>query len=105
MNIIQEELAKYMEDPYAKIVSSGTFKVLDFTNLNKVLNNTQEDFLIFDNAGGKKFDIMFDRTLPNEKGEDTLYKVKDFIKVLLEEHNSWIFCYQINQEQTILKKI
>ena len=105
MNKIQENLQEFMENPYTYIVSSGSFKVVDFTNLNKILNNTEDDFLIFDNAGGKKFEIMFDRTLPNEKGVDTLYKVEAFIEHLLKEHKSCIYCYQLNKEQTVLRKI
>ena len=104
MNKIQENLKEFMENPYTYIVSSGSFKVVDFTNLNKILNNTEDDFLIFDNAGGKKFEIMFDRTLPDEKGID-LYKVEVFIEHLLKEHKNWIYCYQINKEQTVLRKI
>jgi hypothetical protein len=105
MNKIQENLQEFMENPYTNIVSSGSFKVVDFTNLNKILNNTEDDFLIFDNAGGKKFEIVFDRTLPDKKGVDTLYKVKAFIKYLLKERKSWIYCYQLNKEQTVLRKI
>ena len=105
MNKIQENLQKYMEDPYTNIVSSGAFKVLDFVNLNKVVTDTEDDFLIFDNGGGRKFDIMFDRTLQNEKGKDELFKVKDFIEHLLSKHKNWIYCYQINNEQIILRKI
>lgn len=105
MNKIQENLKEYMADPYTNIVQSGSFKVMDFNNLTKVINNTEEDFLIFDNMGGKKFDIMFDRTLPNEKDEATLYKVKDFIDYLLKKHKNWIYCYQLNGEQTVMQKL
>lgn len=105
MNPIQKNFKEFMENPYNNIVNSGTFKVMDLTAINKVLNDTEDDFLIFDNAGGKKFDIMFDRTLPNKKGEDTLYKVKDFIEHLLKENKAWIYCYQVNKEQVVLRKI
>jgi hypothetical protein len=46
MNKIQENLKEYMVDPYTSIVSSGTFRVIDFNNLNKVLNDTEEENLI-----------------------------------------------------------
>lgn len=96
MNIIQQNLQKYMENPHAKLTSSGVFTVQDFNNLSKVLNNTEEDFLIFDNAGGRKFDIVFDQgTFP----------VKNLINSLLEEHKSWIYCYQLNKKQVILRPI
>lgn len=105
MGKIQDELKKFMEDPHAKFCSVGSFTVTDFNNLNKVLNNTEEDFLIFDNGGGRKFDIYFDRTAVNEKNQEENYFVKNFITHLLKDHPSWIFSYQINKEQVVRKKI
>lgn len=102
MGIIQDNLREFMENPDNKIVSGGSFTTKDFNDLNKIINNTEEDFLIFDNAGGKKFDIMFDR---KHSGDPKIYKIKDFIESLLRDHKSWIFCYQLNKEQVILKKI
>jgi hypothetical protein len=85
MNKIQENLQEFMQNPEARIVSGGSFHVIDFTNMNKVLNNTEEDFLIFDNGGGKQFEIKFDRTMSDENGVDTLYKIKDFIEYLVKK--------------------
>lgn len=106
MNKIQENLQEFMENPFNNIVSpGGSFNVEDFTKLNKILNNTEDDFLIFDNGGGKKFEIMFDRILPDENGIDTLYKVETFIKFLSKENKKWIYGYQLNKQQTVLRKI
>lgn len=76
MGKIQDELKKFMEDPHAKFCSVGSFTVTDFHNLNKVLNNTEEDFLIFDNGGGRKFDIYFDRTAVRKKSRRELFRKK-----------------------------
>jgi hypothetical protein len=48
---------------------------------------------------------MFDRILQNESDESTLYKVKDFIEYLLKNDKNWIYCYQLNKEQFVLRKI
>lgn len=104
MKLIQINLNEFMLNPSTSLASSG-FKVADFNALNKVLNNTTEDFLIFDNAGGRKFDIIFDRLLLNEDGKNELYEVKDTINIFLKEHKNWIYSYQINGKQTLLKRI
>lgn len=105
MNKIQENLKTFMEDPLTNIVPFGTFRVKDFLDLLKIINNTKEDFLIYDNGGGRKFDIVFDRTMLNEKNEIESFPVKNFIEHLLSDHKSWIYCYQINNEQVVLKQI
>lgn len=105
MSKIQENLKEFLSNPDTTIVSSGTFRVRDFNNLNKVLNSTEEDFLIFDNGGGRKFDIVFDRTIQDENGQNITYKIKELIDHLLKEHKNWIYCYQLNKEQFILRKI
>ena len=105
MNKIQENLQKVLSNTDFRIVSSGQFTSKDFNNLYKVINNTEEDFLIFDNGGGRKFDIMFDRTLLNEDNVIQKYEVVDFINHLLEHNKSWIYSYQINKKQTIIQTI
>jgi hypothetical protein len=105
MNPIQENLSQWMSDPTNRITSNGTFTVKDFNNLNKVINNTEEDFLIFDNGGGRKFDISFDHTYEDENSEQQEYKVKNFIKHLMENHRTWVYSYQIDGQQTIVKVI
>lgn len=106
MGKIQDNLREYMDEPYNKIVCGGTFKVLDFNNLVKVLDETDENFLIFDNGGGKKFEIRFDQMgVDPDTGESTLFEVKKFIEHIVQEHRSWVYCYQLNKEQTIIRKI
>lgn len=103
MGNIQENLKEYLSNPDAIIVNWGNFKAHEFNTINKVLNGTNEDFLIFDNRGGRMFDIVFDREF-EEKGAKVRYEVKNMIEAILKEHKSWIYCYQLNGEQTILRK-
>jgi hypothetical protein len=104
MDIIQQSLETFLSDPESTLARNGSFTADDFNRLRKVLNGTTEDFLIFDNGGGKKFDIMFDREYFNEDGQIQVHKIKNFILYLLREHRAWIYCYQLAGVQTILKK-
>lgn len=101
MGIIQQNLEKFLSVGENTIVSNGSFQVADFNNLRKILEGTKEDFLIFDNSGGAAFEVVFDR----KSADKNLYYVKDFIAYLLAEHKSWIFCYQLDEEQFILKEL
>lgn len=100
-NTIQENLHDFLNDSTNVLsTAGGRYGTDDFIKLNKILNNTKEDFLIFDNGGGKKFEITFDRVV----NENESYKVKDTIKYFLKNNKSWIYCYQIDEVQHTLKK-
>jgi hypothetical protein len=100
-NTIQDNLHDFLNDSKNVLsTSGGRYGTDDFIKLNKILNNTKEDFLIFDNGGGKTFEIIFDRVV----NENESYKVKDSIKYFSKNHKSWIYCYQIDEVQHTLKK-
>lgn len=98
MKKIQQHMKEFMSKEDMNIVTSGRFSVRDFNRLNKVLNGTDEDFIIFDNKGGKKFDIMFNTTEPDSN-------IADLVKYLLNNHKNLIFSYQLNGEEVILNNI
>jgi uncharacterized protein with ATP-grasp and redox domains len=97
-NIIQKDLEMFMEDEYRDLACLGSFKVKDYKALVEVMNNTKRDFFIFDNAGGKAFEIMFDRFYEEE---NRIIKAKDCI----DSFKGFVFCYQIDGKQTIVKSI
>lgn len=85
---IQEDLQKFLDNPAAIIVHHGRFTAKDLQDINKVLNGTSEDFLIFENAGGRTFFIWFNCV--------------EFINHRLKEQKYRIYSYQIDGKQTIL---
>jgi hypothetical protein len=106
MNIIQKNISDYLSNDDNTLTKSGArFTVLDFKDLIKIINNTEEDFLIFDNSESKKFDIIFDRPYIDDNEKSCIYKVKDTIKSFLKNTKSWIYCYQIDGKQTIIRNI
>ena len=94
---IQEDLQKFLDDPDAVIVFHGDFKAQDYRNIRRVLENTEDDFLIFKNGQGAKFEIFFDIT---EKGN-----IKALVEYMSENHKSSIYSYQIDNHQTILRNL
>lgn len=90
---IQEDLQKYLDKPDSKIVHHGSYSTQDFKGLNEVLNSTDRDFLIYDNAGGREFFVLFDC----KELIDYFFNNEDF---------KWrIFSYQLAKKQTILKPL
>jgi hypothetical protein len=100
MNIIQKMLENFLSIPENEICfASGKFTANDFNNLVEVLNSTDKDFVIFDNGGGKTFEIWL-----NDSVGDT-NKINKFVNYLLKNNKHWLYCYQINNEQTIIREI
>ena len=94
---IQEDLQKFLDDPDAVIVFHGDFKAQDYRNIRKVLENTEDDYLIFKNSQGAKFEIFFDVT---EKGN-----IKALVAYMLENNKHCVYSYQIDNQQTILRNL
>ena len=51
---IAEAMTEYLSHNENKIVEHGDFKAEDFNLLLRVLNETLDNFVIFNNSGGKK---------------------------------------------------
>lgn len=99
---IKELLENYINnaDSHAKIY------IKDIFNVKAVLDRTEKDFLIFDNGGGSKFEIKFDMIYYDaESKTNQMSYVKDFIDHLLKKHKHWIYCYQLDGKQFILKPL
>lgn len=94
---IQEDLQKFLNDPNAVIVNHGDFKVRDYQNIRRVLEHTEDDFLIFKNGQGTKFEITFDIT---QKGS-----VRLLVNYLLQDFSDSIYSYQLDSVQTILNSL
>lgn len=78
-------------------VNSGSLKGKTFLTLASIIDGSfTEDFMIFDNAGGKKFDVVINLS-------DFPSRVKDFTEALKKEHPSWLLAYRIDGKETITK--
>jgi hypothetical protein len=102
MKQIPRLLGKAVEDanPVTKILLQDVIK------LQEILNGTNKDFLIFDNKGGSKFEVVVNRIAQDSNtGEEVKEYVKDFIEWMLENNKEWIFCYQLDNNEHILRDI
>jgi hypothetical protein len=81
-----------------KYVNGGsTLTGSHFLKIVDIMEDRMEgNFLLFDNAGGKAFDVMID--LPDFPG-----RVRDFVSHLEKENPSWIIAYRIDGVETIGK--
>lgn len=66
--------------------------------ISNILSYQQkDDFLLFDNLGGKKFDIIVN----SKEYPKAVISVKDQLK---KEHPGWLLAYQIDGKEFILKE-
>ena len=84
---IQEMLQAYIDDDRKLSGVGGEFTGKDFKGVLEVLQGTTKDFIIFNNGGGKHFHIWFN----------------EHAIAILEHYKDYVYCYQINQEQKILR--
>lgn len=99
MNDIQKDLELFLNGTDSVLSSvGGRFTAKDFNNLREVLGGTKRNFLIFDNAGGKKFEIKFQEKDTDKKG------FEDFIKYCTKKHN-WVYSYQLDGKQVIIRNL
>ena len=84
-------LNEYLADDnkYISPAASG-FKVKDFKMLMGAVNGTLDNFIIFNNAGGKLFDIW---PLTMDK------------KAMVESLEEYAFAYKIDGKEVVLKKM
>ena len=91
MGIIQEKLQEFLsEDENYLSNCGGSFKTKDFKAIIRVLADDDCDFVIFNNGGGRHFDIWF-----SENGRS--------IEKLVEHVRGYTYGYQLNKEQFWLR--
>jgi hypothetical protein len=75
--------------------SGGKVEGKTILQINSIINGIfTEDFMLFDNAGGRKFDIVTNlEEFPN--------RVRDFKDALLKENPSWVLAYCVDGKETI----
>ena len=89
---IQEHLEDFMSIEHNNLCSTGRFTVKDFRLLARALSGNLDNFIIFDNAGGKPFDIA---QCDNSK---ELAKLSKFLQ-------KYLYMQKINGKETIIRKL
>lgn len=92
MPTIAEKLKEFLDFPSNTLCGpGGEFLARDFNLYNQVLSGELDNFVIFDNAGGKPFTIW--------------HSNKKAIEALVKSAKSYVCCYKINGKETILKDL
>lgn len=98
---ISDILQKYIDEghPICKYPTrengGAEFTGKDYTNIARVLSGSN-NFIIFDNAGGKVFDIIF-------YSREKFQKLDNFKKLITTDLKDYVFMYNINGNETVLK--
>lgn len=90
---IAQTLKEYLDRNHL-ITRNGSFSGEDFNEILSVLNETADNFMIFNNGGDRVFTIWFWEYL--KKPESTLKHFEEFI----EKQKGYVFMYKINGQET-----
>jgi hypothetical protein len=86
LDYFQTHADQYFSGPSSAITNS------ELLLTHKILNNESVDFLIFDNAGGRRFEIW---DLTNRENKN------DFIELF----KGYAYAYKIDGQETIIKPL
>lgn len=95
---IAQALKEYL-DANHMIVRHGSFSGEEFNKILSVLNGTADNFMIFNNGGGKVFTIWFFNEVKKKES-----KIEDFEK-FIETQKGYVFMYKINGKETFIQKL
>ncbi len=95
MKTISETLKEYLKEN-GTIVNYGKFTGHDFIDLQCVLDGTLDNFVIYDNGGGKVFSI--------KTYHDGWGSLEKFEKNAIND-KPYTFMYRINGKETIVKQL
>ena len=96
---ISQHLKEYFERNKLYCNSGGCVSGKTILSIFSAMNETLDNFVIFNNAGGKHFEIW---TAENLQTKDT----KHFLKII--KHKSiypYVYMYKINGKETIIKNL
>jgi hypothetical protein len=94
LKISEALLLLFQNEDYIFSTAGGKLMGKDVIKLHQILSNTiVGDFILFDNAGGNKFDIFI--------GKD----IAGMIEMFKKEHSQYILAYRIDNVETITPKL
>lgn len=77
----------------------GSFSGKDYISIAKVLNESSDNYLIFDNAGGRRFMIWHFEDMQKHDAKVTIDSFGKFIK----DMERYAFMYKLEGKETIIK--
>ena len=96
---IQQMVSEFFSNEWNSLCMGGTLYVRDFKLMLSVLDGTIDgDFLIYDNLGGRPFDILVN----SEQYPKTVQIILAHMK---KERPYAIFAYRIKGKETILRQL
>ena len=99
---IADHLRQYINNGDVLSGPGGKFTGEDFLHLEKILSGKLDNFVVFNNAGGKPFEVWsYDTMKKNSSKKNTL---KGFIN-FCNTQKGYVYMQKINGKETILKKL
>lgn len=102
---INEIIKQFLLDDCA-LCSGGRFTGQDFLNIQSILDETLDNFVIYDNGGGKPFSIRIyanHRILVGPEEIDN-YTLKKFEAFAVSD-KPYTYMYKIDGKETIVKQL
>lgn len=98
---IKDHVRQFIDEDNALSGLGGKFTGEDFMELEKILSGEADNFIIFNNRGGKAFDVWSHETMKKHSNKATLKGFIDFAT----SQRSYIYMQKIEGKETIFKQL
>lgn len=95
---IAQRLQEWLDADQPLVGGSGTIYGSDINKIIRVINGTLNNFVIFDNAGGRTFHIW---ALEDMKG-DTIAGFRKFINGRIK---GYVYMYKLKGKETVVREL
>lgn len=93
---IADHLSMYLDADRQLSGPGGRFTGDDFTAIAKILDGTADNYVVFNNGGGKHFTVWL-----HERMSGTIEGFREFV----ESQKAYVFMYKVEGVETILKPL
>jgi hypothetical protein len=97
MKTISQTLKEFIDADYPIVKPGGIFSGQDVSDIMSILSGEADNFVIFNNSGGRTFHIRFYEGC----GYKSIQAFKDYIEV----DKKYIYMYKVEGIETIIKQL
>jgi len=96
---ISQILREYVESDNVLSGPQSKFSGKDFLSLSRAMDPKETNFIVFNNAGGKPFEVWFWDDM-NRKN----HTIKEF-KSFIEKQKGYVYMYKLGKKETIVQEL
>lgn len=100
---IAQTMKEFLDNNNKIVTVRGDFSGHDFNDILGILNETLDNFMVFNNAGGRAFHVWTFERLKDGSKDTTLKSFTEFVQKQSKE--GYVYMHKINGKETIIREL